>query len=49
LEPTFDDKTFQGIAKALERTLKVNPLAIEMLKQRIIEDSKNGKNPLMPN
>jgi molybdenum cofactor synthesis domain-containing protein len=34
LGPTFDDKTLQGIAKALNRKLSVNPKALEVVKQR---------------
>jgi nicotinamide-nucleotide amidase len=34
LGPTFDDKTLQGLAKALNRKLAVNPQALEMVKQR---------------
>jgi molybdenum cofactor synthesis domain-containing protein len=41
LGPTFDDKTLQGIAKAFNRKLEVNSKALEMVKQRILEYSKN--------
>lgn len=34
LGPTFDDKTLEGVAKALNRKLEVNPEALEMVKQR---------------
>jgi nicotinamide-nucleotide amidase len=37
LGPTFDDMTLQGIAKALNRKLTVNPKALEMVKQKSIE------------
>ena len=37
LGPTFDDKTLQGIAKALNRKLEVNPKALAMVKQKCIE------------
>jgi nicotinamide-nucleotide amidase len=37
LGPTFDDKTFQGIAKALNQKLAVNPEALEMVKQKCFE------------
>jgi nicotinamide-nucleotide amidase len=37
LGPTFDDKTFQGIAKALNRKLEVNPKALLMVKQKCLE------------
>lgn len=34
LGPTFDDKTFQGIAKALNQKLVVNQIAYEMVKKK---------------
>jgi molybdenum cofactor synthesis domain-containing protein len=37
LGPTFDDITLQGIAKALNRKLEVNPKALAMVKQRTEE------------
>jgi nicotinamide-nucleotide amidase len=37
LGPTFDDKTFQGVAAALSQKLVVNPEALEMVKTRMIE------------
>ncbi|MGD0450335.1 MAG: molybdopterin-binding protein [Candidatus Bathyarchaeia archaeon] len=37
LGPTFDDKTLQGIAKALNRKLEINPKALAMVKQKCIE------------
>ncbi len=40
LGPTFDDKTLQGIAKALNCELEVNPKALAIVKQKIIEYSK---------
>jgi molybdenum cofactor synthesis domain-containing protein len=40
LGPTFDDKTLQGIAKALNRKLEVNPKALAMIKQKCIEYAK---------
>ena len=40
LGPTFDDKTLQGIAKALNRKLEVNPKALAMVKQRTEEYAK---------
>lgn len=40
LGPTFDDKTFQGIAKALNRKLEVNPKALAIVKQKCIEYAK---------
>lgn len=36
LGPTFDDKTFQGIAVALNQKLVVKPEALEMVKERMI-------------
>jgi nicotinamide-nucleotide amidase len=41
LGPTFDDKTFQGIAKALNRGLEVNPKALAKVLQKCIEYAKN--------
>jgi nicotinamide-nucleotide amidase len=37
LGPTFDDKTFQGIAKALNQKLVVNPDAYDMVKRKCTE------------
>jgi nicotinamide-nucleotide amidase len=34
LGPTFDDKTLEGVAKALNRKLEVNPEALNMVKQK---------------
>jgi nicotinamide-nucleotide amidase len=34
LGPTFDDKTLEGIAKALDRKLEVNQKALEMVKEK---------------
>jgi nicotinamide-nucleotide amidase len=34
LGPTFDDKTLEGIAKALNRKLEVNPKALQMVKEK---------------
>jgi nicotinamide-nucleotide amidase len=34
LGPTFDDKTLEGIAKALSRKLKVNAKALQMIKEK---------------
>jgi nicotinamide-nucleotide amidase len=34
LGPTFDDKTLEGIAKALRRRLKVNKEALQMVRER---------------
>jgi nicotinamide-nucleotide amidase len=40
LGPTFDDKTFQGIAKALNQPLEVNIEALEMVRARCTEYAK---------
>ncbi len=40
LGPTFDDKTLQGIAKALDRKLEVNPKALAIIKQKCLEYAK---------
>jgi molybdenum cofactor synthesis domain-containing protein len=45
LGPTFDDKTLQGIAKALNRKLEVNPKALAMVKQRTIEYAEKRQMP----
>lgn len=45
LGPTFDDKTLQGIAKALNRKLEVNPKALAMVKQKCIEYAKKRQLP----
>jgi nicotinamide-nucleotide amidase len=37
LGPTFDDKTLQGVARALNRKLAINPQALEIVKQRTQE------------
>jgi molybdenum cofactor synthesis domain-containing protein len=34
LGPTFDDKTLEGIAKALNRKLQINPDALRMVKEK---------------
>jgi nicotinamide-nucleotide amidase len=46
LGPTFDDKTLQGIAKALNRKLEVNPKALGMVKQRTEEYVKKRGLPI---
>ncbi len=43
LGPTFDDKTLEGIAKALNRKLKVNEKALEMVKEKYEAYVKAGK------
>ena len=45
LGPTFDDKTLQGIAKALNRKLEVNPKALAMVKQRCLDYAKKQQWP----
>lgn len=45
LGPTFDDKTLQGIAKALNRKLEINEKALAMVKQRCIEYAKKRQLP----
>jgi len=45
LGPTFDDKTFQGIAKALNQKLTVNQKALEMVKQKCIEYARKRQMP----
>ncbi len=37
LGPTFDDKTFEGIARAFNSTLKVDEKAMEMVKGKYVE------------
>jgi len=37
LGPTFDDKTFQGIAQALNQPLKINPQALKMVQTKCNE------------
>jgi nicotinamide-nucleotide amidase len=40
LGPTFDDKTLQGLGKALGQELEVNPEALEMVKQKCVDYAK---------
>ena len=40
LGPTFDDKTLQGIARALHRKLAVNEEALSMVKEKYAEYAK---------
>jgi molybdenum cofactor synthesis domain-containing protein len=42
LGPTFDDKTLEGLAKALKQNLKVNEKALGMVKKRYEEYRKQG-------
>jgi len=43
LGPTFDDKTLEGIAKALNQPLKVNAEAIQMIEQKYFQFLKEGR------
>lgn len=43
LGPTFDDKTLQGIAKALNRKLEVNEKALKMVREKYEEYFREGK------
>jgi len=43
LGPTFDDKTLEGIAKALNRKLEVNEKALKMVKEKYETYFKEGK------
>jgi molybdenum cofactor synthesis domain-containing protein len=43
LGPTFDDKTLEGIAKALNRKLKVNEKALKMVKEKYETYFREGK------
>jgi molybdenum cofactor synthesis domain-containing protein len=43
LGPTFDDKTLEGIAKALNRRLEVNEKALKMVKEKYETYLKEGK------
>ena len=51
LGPTFDDKTLEGIAKAVERELKVHDLALRMVKEKYrkyVEEGRMEKAELTP-
>jgi nicotinamide-nucleotide amidase len=43
LGPTFDDKTLEGIAKALNRKVKVNEKALKMVREKYENYVKEGK------
>lgn len=43
LGPTFDDKTLEGIAKALNRKLEVNKKALEMIRKKYETYFREGK------
>jgi nicotinamide-nucleotide amidase len=51
LGPTFDDKTLEGIAKALNRTLEINQQALKMVEkkyQKYMEEGRIEKVELTP-
>jgi len=51
LGPTFDDKTLEGVAKALSRTLEVNPQALKMVEEkyrRYVEEGRIEKVEFTP-
>lgn len=51
LGPTFDDKTLEGVAKALDRKLEINKKALKMVKEKYeayAEIGKLGKIELTP-
>jgi len=51
LGPTFDDKTLEGLAKALERKLEINEEALTMVKEKYrkyVEEGKMEKAELTP-
>ncbi|MEM2103628.1 MAG: nicotinamide mononucleotide deamidase-related protein [Candidatus Bathyarchaeia archaeon] len=43
LGPTFDDKTLEGIAKALNRNLELNSEALKMVKEKFEAYAREGK------
>ena len=43
LGPTFDDKTFEGLAKALRRSIKVDEEALKMVKDKYISYVQEGR------
>ena len=45
LGPTFDDKTLEGIAKALNRSLEINEKALDMVKARYLQYAKTRNLP----
>jgi nicotinamide-nucleotide amidase len=45
LGPTFDDKTLQGLAKALNQDTAVNPQALEMVREKCVEYAKKRNMP----
>ena len=45
LGPTFDDKTFQGITRALNRPMQVDQKALEIVRQKCVEYAKKSQYP----
>ncbi|PVX23557.1 MAG: competence damage-inducible protein A [Candidatus Bathyarchaeum sp.] len=43
LGPTFDDKTLEGLAKALGRKTEVNQTALKMVKQKYVSYASEGR------
>ena len=43
LGPTFDDKTLEGLAKALERRIEVNEEALKMVKEKYLSYVQEGR------
>lgn len=43
LGPTFDDKTLEGLAKALDRRTEVNQTALNMVKEKYLSYAANNK------
>jgi nicotinamide-nucleotide amidase len=43
LGPTFDDKTLEGLAKALGRKIEVNEEALRMVKEKYLSYAKEGR------
>jgi len=43
LGPTFDDKTLEGLAKALERRMEVNEEALKMVKEKYLSYAREGR------
>jgi nicotinamide-nucleotide amidase len=43
LGPTFDDKTLEGLAKALERRIEINEEALKMVKEKYLRYVQEGR------
>ncbi len=43
LGPTFDDKTLEGLAKALERGIEINQEALKMVKEKYLSYVQEGR------